>query len=385
VKQQLINTTTLFMPVVFLVFWAPVVFAEAEQAPNTDETTPTLHPSLAPDVRGDELKVKIEKGSFVVVPIPISNPTLGTALVVGAAHFYKQTAAQKQKQPASVTGAGAMYSDNGSRAVVFGNASYWDEDNWRFAGGIGYADLTLELLTPDDSGSGVNVDWRLKGDFIYAQLGRRIGGRWYMGAFGRSIDVDQTFSADIQSLDYDLGGKSVATGLGIYVERDKRDIPTNAYSGSLFRVKGLFNSESLGGDNTYQSYSAVFSSYYEMSDQLVLAWEAEGCLRSGTVPLWDACRVDLRGFAATDYLGNSSAIGQVEARWRMSERWGVVGFAGGGYVDTSFSQVDLHDIIPSYGIGLRFMVLKSKRINIRLDYGRSNDSDAIILSVGEAF
>jgi hypothetical protein len=69
----------------------------------------------------------------------------------------------------------------------------------------------------------------------------------------------------------------------------------------------------------------------------------------------------------------------------MSNRWGLVGFVGGGYVDNSFSEVDIHDPIPSYGIGVRFMVLKSKRINIRIDYGRSHDSDAIHLSVGEAF
>ncbi len=42
-------------------------------------------------------------------------------------------------------------------------------------------------------------------------------------------------------------------------------------------------------------------------------------------------------------------------------------------------------MIPSYGIGLRFMVLESQRINMRLDYGRSNGSDAVYLSVGEAF
>ena len=69
----------------------------------------------------------------------------------------------------------------------------------------------------------------------------------------------------------------------------------------------------------------------------------------------------------------------------MSQRWGVVGFAGCGYIDSSFSEVDDSDIIPSYGVGLRFMVLKSKRINMRVDYGRSDNSDAIHLSVGEAF
>ena len=155
--------------------------------------------------------------------------------------------------------------------------------------------------------------------------------------------------------------------------------------GSYFRIKGLFNHPTFSSDNEYQSYSAEFDSYHEMSDRLVLAWQVAGCYRSGTVPLWDTCRVGLRGFAATDYLGKASALAQFEARWRWSERWGVVGFAGGGYIDSSFSEVDDSDIIPSYGVGLRFMVLKSKRINMRVDYGRSDNSDAIHLSVGEAF
>lgn len=69
----------------------------------------------------------------------------------------------------------------------------------------------------------------------------------------------------------------------------------------------------------------------------------------------------------------------------MSKRWGLVGFAGAGYIKNSFSEVRDREAIPSYGLGLRFMVMTAKRINVRLDYGRSNDSDAVYLSAGEAF
>jgi len=62
-----------------------------------------------------------------------------------------------------------------------------------------------------------------------------------------------------------------------------------------------------------------------------------------------------------------------------------VGFGGVGYVTSSFSQIRERTAIPSYGMGIRFMVLAAKRINIRIDYGRSTDSNAIHLSVGEAF
>ena len=162
-------------------------------------------------------------------------------------------------------------------------------------------------------------------------------------------------------------------------------MPTNAYKGRYFKAEGIFNDESIGSNKTYQNYSLAFSSYHKMSDSLVVAWEVQGCHRGATPPLWDACTVALRGFPATDYLGRSSASGQVEARWKLSKRWGVVGFGGGGYSRGNFSR-DERTWIPSYGAGLRFTVLPAKRINMRLDYARSKDgSDAIHFLVGEAF
>ena len=141
----------------------------------------------------------------------------------------------------------------------------------------------------------------------------------------------------------------------------------------------------IGSNQTYQSYSAAFRSYHRISDSVVLAWEVQGCQRGGTAPLWHACLVKLRGFPATDYLGRVSASDQIEIRWQMSGRWGLVGFVGSGYVGDSFAGVRDRGPIPSYGGGLRFMVLPAKRINTRLEYARSEDSDAIHFSVGEAF
>jgi len=65
--------------------------------------------------------------------------------------------------------------------------------------------------------------------------------------------------------------------------------------------------------------------------------------------------------------------------------WGLVGFAGAGHITNSFSEQGDNESVPSYGAGVRFMVLQSKRINLRVDYACSDDSDALYLGVGEAF
>ena len=357
---------------------SPAVLAQ------TDESVTDTRPSVAPDIREDESRLKMQKGNFVVVPIPISNPTLDSGLVLGAAYFYPQTAEQKQAQPASVTGGAAMYTANDSRAAALVQQNYWRNDRWRFTGAVGAADLRLSLIAPDEVSGTASVDWRISGKFFLARLSRRISGDWYGGFYARSVDANQGLSFGGETPDFDTGDVRSA-GLGMTVEHDSRDLPINTYTGRYLKIDALFNDEAVGSKDTYQSYDVSFRSYHEMTDSSVLAWEALGCLREGTVPLWDSCRIKLRGFSATDYLGLVSWSAQAELRWRMSRRWGLVAFGGAGEVANSFSGFRDRESIPSYGAGVRFSVLPAQRINLRLDYAKSRDSDAIHFSVGEAF
>jgi len=360
--------------------WVLLLFSTAALAQSQSDPT-----DIIPDLRDDEMRLKLQKGDFVVVPIPISNPTLDTGLVLGGAYFYPQSEEQKVTQPASVTAVAGMYTNNESKAYAIAQRNYWHQDAWRFGGAIGHADLKLTLLSPNDSSAGQSTGWRIRGDFVQAQLSRKVGGRWYLGFTGRFVDVDQELELDSGSIYFDNIADVKSVGIGVDIQYDSRDMPFNTYSGRSFQVDTLFNDQSIGSDETYQSYGMAYRSYHETSIPVVLAWEIKGCLKDGTVPLWDACKIGLRGFSATDYLGKRSASAQFEARWSMSRKWGLVGFGGAGFIDETFSRVRERELIPSYGIGLRYMVLKAKRINVRLDYARSTDSDAIHLSVGETF
>jgi hypothetical protein len=364
------------------------VFAAIAPAFGQEDTADT-RPGLAPDIREDQTALKFQKGDIVVVPIPISNPTLDTGLVVGGAYFYAQTEEQKKEQPASVTGLGGMYTSNDSKALVAFQQNYWRNDRWRFTGAIGAADIRLSLISPEDTGTGESVDWRIRGGFLFARLSRRLGGDWYGGGLLRVIDTEQSIEfgtdPDALPLQFDTAPKVRAAGLGATIEYDSRDMPTNPYKGRYFKAEGVFNEEAIGSDQTYQTYTLGFKSYHAITDSFVVAWEIQGCQKGGTAPLWDACRIPLRGFSAFDYLGTASASGQVEARWRFYKRWGLVAFGGSGWAGSSFSASGEDETIPSYGAGVRFEVLPAKRINMRLDFARSDDSDAVYFSVGEAF
>jgi len=357
--------------------------AVAQESVESNDAVATA-PDSIPDIREDKLKLKIQERNWFIVPVPVSNPTTDTGLVLGGAYFHPQTEAEKKVQPPSVTGAGAYYSSNDSSAFGIGHQSYWSGNKWRFSGVIAHADLSLELSAPGVGGT-TTTDWFVDGDVFAAIISRKMSGKWYGGVFVRYIDMHQEFGIDTPSDEFNTDADTVSGGVGVKMEYDSRDKPTNSKAGSIFELSALVNGGDLGSDNSYNTYSASYRSYHAVSPSVVLAWEVQGCHKTGEAPLWDACRIDLRGFPATDYLGRSSASGQAEARWQFHPKWGAVAFAGSGYYKNSLSEVRERESIPSYGVGLRFMVLKSQRINMRLDYGRSKDSGAVYLSVGEAF
>jgi len=337
-----------------------------------------------PDIRDDETALTIQKGDLVVVPIPMSSPTFGTGLILGGAYFYSQTPEQKKSQPASFTGAGAAYTNNDSWAAGVVQQNYWDADKWRFTGVAGLLDFKFELRDPASDGE-ADLDWLIEGGFVQGTISRQIGGDWYAGVLGRYLDITQDLVTPSSGL-FLTGSNIKSVGAGPTIELDTRDMPTNAYTGHRLEGKAIFSNAEDDETSSYQGYYLRYRNYHQLKKApIVVAWDIDGCAKSGQFPLWDTCRINLRGFPLTDYLGKQSISGQVEARWRASSRWGFVGFAGAGQISDSFSAGGDSERVPSYGAGVRFMVLESKRVNLRVDYARSDNSDAWYLGVGEAF
>jgi hypothetical protein len=385
----------LFFTVIALVLCFTPINSFAEKSDGeTEETTveADLSAESALETTEETPKFKFlskKPKNLLIVPIPTSSPTFGTGLVLGGAYFYPQTEAQKEAQPASFTGAAAGYTSNDSWFAGVMQQNYWKDDTWRFTGIAGYVDLSLNLISTDSGDNTENsLDWLVKGSLFQARISRKLRGKWYLGLSARYLDISQVIGRDMEDEegDFNIESEISALGAGVHLDFDSRDLPSNAFKGRYLELKaiGSYVSESEG-DN-YQSYHARFRSYHPLRDNLVLAWEVNGCGRSGQVPLWDTCRLGLRGFPATDYLGKQSLYGQAELRWRIYKRWGMVGFAGAGRMNETLGKYGENETIPSYGVGIRFMVMESQRINVRVDYARSDKgNEAWYLSVTEAF
>ena len=329
-RVGLSKTLSASTAVLIALFWVVVARAGEQQGEDLVSPSPisTGVVDAVPDVRKEKSKFKFGSENIVAVPIPVSNPTFGSGLVLAGAYYYPQTEEQKKVQPPSFTGAGGIYTDNESYAFGMMQQNYWNEDRWRLNASGGYGDFKLELVEPVPGNDSQEINWLIEGYFAQASLSRRIlDSSWYVGGLLRYLDITQDFEIDLNLPDYNLRSNIRSPSLGITFEYDTRDNATNAYTGLRFDSKALVSGKSGHNVSKYESYYLRLRGYHQLKVPVVIAWDLHGCTKSGEIPLWDTCRLGLRGFPATRYLSKKSLSAQIEARWKFRKRWGMVAFA----------------------------------------------------------
>ena len=77
--------------------------------------------------------------------------------------------------------------------------------------------------------------------------------------------------------------------------------------------------------------------------------------------------------------------GQVEWRIPVWGRVGVVGFYGLGEVAPSINSMHAAILLPSAGLGGRYLISASHHANVGADYAWAKSGGALYLRLGEAF
>ena len=96
---------------------------------------------------------------------------------------------------------------------------------------------------------------------------------------------------------------------------------------------------------------------------------------------------DLRGGKSGEISGRTLVSGQVEHRWQLTQRWGVVAFGGLAKLrDDDLEALITEDFYYSVGAGIRFMLNTDQKINFRVDAAVGNgDNKGIYVGIREAF
>jgi outer membrane protein assembly factor BamA len=147
----------------------------------------------------------------------------------------------------------------------------------------------------------------------------------------------------------------------------------------------------VGSDYQFDKYIIAYNQFFKLSkknDKQVLAARAAFYIADGDVP-FDAQSVvggdDIRGYSEGRYRNNQVYALQGEYRWRFYKRWGMVAFAGVATAVARFKDIPNEDLLPGVGAGLRFRMLREKKVNIGVDGAMGKDDYSITFRIGESF
>lgn len=178
-----------------------------------------------------------------------------------------------------------------------------------------------------------------------------------------------------------------ALGLGFGFLADHRDYmlcPENGYYADI-RIINYWGSKSLG----FNTILADLRHYYTLANNWVVNTNVYSSLNFGRVPFRMMPGIGgprfLRGYYAGRFRDRNLSLVQTEVRKHLFWRIGLAAFGGMGKVYHRLDEFNIRELKYNYGLGLRFKVDQKSKANIRLDYGRTKDSNGFYIVYAEAF
>ena len=359
----------------------PVAQDSQSNAPQKPETQP-------------KKKKKPSRGVFVVAPLPISSPAVGSGIVPVLGYIFPFSTKDKVSPPSTI-GAAGLITNNGSRGFAIGAQLFLKQNTYEITSGYVHGNVDYNIY-----GNGIASNLKLPleqtGQAFFGEVLRRVGWKFFVGPrfiTGRSFVTVVPNSGSMVPIPPEVGLHSNLTSIGARVTRDTRPNHFYPLSGTFFTFTSDFFSQALDSKYSFQSYRSQFDKYWSLNEKQVLAYDAYFCGTGGAPPFYGNCIYgtsnELRGYTAGKYFTRFSLATQLEYRLVLPKRFGLVVFGGLGGVIPAGSQplqvVQSAKFLPAGGGGLRFELSKKYHVNLRADIAQGRDGHTFGMGVGEAF
>jgi hypothetical protein len=364
-----------------------------------------------------ELPVIVKKDSTVVGQVegkrfrftpfiaPAVSPEVGFMLIAGGLISFKLEKDNPKLQRSSIPFS-IGYSTNGSFNMNFRPAIFGKQDKFRISGDIWLKDMpdnywgvgfeNGESPSKPDSTTNYSRFWWQ----VFLRNTFKLKQNFYGGLI---VDFNQTKARDVNSTmaqDPNIlaDGRNITNwGLGLIAQYDTRDFTVNAYEGLFIELSSTFYFSEASGNKKYQVFMLDYRQYKTIKREgSTLAWQVRSRYGNNDVPWPEMSQLgtpfDLRAYRWGRYRDKTMLFGIAEYRYmfmrkkprkdgNMMSRFGAVGWLATGSIGDTFGQ--LNNWLPNAGIGFRFEI--QTRMNVRVDYGFGNDTNALYISFNEAF
>lgn len=373
--------------ILFLLFTVSILTAEAQ---------PKFIPKFIRRMLFE--KDSTRSASFFLLPVLSSAPETG--LELGASTLYSfYTDSSRATRVSNIFAYGTITTEGQQRVSL--SSSYWlPQNRYHYTASIGYINFPFNFYGIGNATQKADEqrisEKRFKVNFNgEKRLGQYIYAGYVLGGYDYKYRIENTgksFEALLTPRDRN-GGAGVYAGPSITF--DNRN--NNTYTTKGLHLNGYLNvMHGLFSDNDYKGsfLNLEYAQFFALTKKLVLGLNMqEQSLLGSETPFYLLPELGndemMRGYYNGRYRDKNMLAGQTELRYRLSDRVGIVGFAGTGTVfKNSFS---FNQLKPNYGGGLRYFFDTEKGLTMRVDYGIGEKpagekrQQGFYLSLGEAF
>lgn len=326
-----------------------------------------------------------DSSSFLFVPYPITEPAIGSGLLAGPVWMRDGPEGEAGPKKPQAFGAGALWTDGGSRGVIAFDHRAWSGGEWRTTVAAARIDLVLSYpgLSPRlDQSRGFTLSTRGVGIEGEKRLGGGPGSL-SMRVFSAAADV-----AFEQSLPVELAGDgnhATISGFGIGWSRDTRDSVFTPSKGQTLGIRLTAYPEALGASFDAQSLALDWIAYRRGPGKGALGIRSQLDLSFGDAPFYLRPYISLRGVSALRYPGEQAGSVEAEYRWPVSARWDLLAFGGIGSARADIRGVKATKTVSAAGAGIRFKVRKLFGLTFGLDFAQGPDGGVTYIQIGNAW
>jgi hypothetical protein len=340
-----------------------------------------------------------KRSSFVILPVLSSAPETGVEVGGASLYSFYSDTLQQGTRVSNIFAYATITTKGQNRLNI--STTYWSPQNkYHFFAGIGRIDFPIDFYGIGNDTRKASAD-RL-GQKRYRLLlegEKQIAKNLYVGFVAGGYKYDFTnanptgiFNTSPQVEDR-AGGTFVYIGPSlIYDNRNN-----NTYTTKGVIVNAYYNiRQGIFGNNSYNGgfFNIEYAQFIPVSKKLVLGLNIQEQSLTGTrspfylLPTLGNDEI-MRGYYEGRYRDRNLLVGQAELRYRLSERFGVVGFVGAGEV--FHSSFTLSALKPNLGGGLRYFFDIEKGLAVRVDYGIGQQpageqrASGLYIGLGQAF
>ncbi len=334
-----------------------------------------------------------EKPKFLLYPTLAYAPE--TSWEIGFSALYLYHARRDTLNRLSEFQSFNFFTVNKQYGAWFEHFIYTHRDKWFFLGRLRFQRFPLQYFgtgpnAKEDDKQLVNSDYIL----IRERALRKIAPNLFAGL---EIDYQKLFNVNIETNGSPLpaprgseGNQNLGIGTGIVY--DNRHNAMNVRDGFFGEAAFMNFTPKIVSDYKFNTVTVDGRIYRTVKKNQVFAAQVFGQFVSGDAPFNQLALLGseslMRGYYYGRFRDKKYMAAQAEYRFLplpFSKRIGAAAFVAAGAVAPSFKAFSAKDLLPSAGLGIRYLVFPKKDIFLRFDVGFTKEGPAFYIYTGEAF